>query len=381
MADSVQAKDSSSSQGESAGGGLLFKEVVEKKQNLRRIASEVGVMAAELHKFRSRGVAREVQRPHKFSNEPPEPTVVQIKRKRTDEPIDSLWLEVTTVAKKRHTLGIQNLTVAREDSTPTKLLFRRVDSLSSSGVKELSLPKLLEKSQERKRSRDATENNHQLKKFKDQDIAKIARFEQMRTDRKAKEKTEEDVVSLELFNLYEVVRVDVEAESTQKAARREKARREAEPTEGQLLCNYLPLLREHLPELAAEIDATAATSSSTTTSTDVPVEEYIYDVYTLDEEMDNDDGDVAYYPTIQVIDHRSYDWRELNDSDYDSEDSNDEKNPNNDYPEEEGTDSEDCIDTDSSGYPFDDPYAQESEEYDASISDDDKRNRIWRPRK
>ncbi|KAL2631718.1 hypothetical protein R1flu_016404 [Riccia fluitans] len=60
MADSVQAKDSSSSsQGESAGGGSLFKEVVEKKQNLRRIASEVGVMAAELHKFRSRGVARE----------------------------------------------------------------------------------------------------------------------------------------------------------------------------------------------------------------------------------------------------------------------------------------------------------------------------------
>ncbi|KAL2624384.1 hypothetical protein R1flu_008629 [Riccia fluitans] len=61
---------------------------------------------------------------------------------------------------------------------------------------------------------------------------------------------------------------DFEAESTQKAARREKARREAEPTEGQLLCNYLPLLREHLRELAAEIDATAATSSSTTTSTE-----------------------------------------------------------------------------------------------------------------
>ncbi|KAL2631717.1 hypothetical protein R1flu_016403 [Riccia fluitans] len=291
------------------------------------------------------------------------------------------WVGVTTAAKKRHTLGIQNLTVTREDSTPTKLLFRRVESLSSSGVKELSLPKLLKKSKERKRPRDATDNNHQLKKFKDQDIAKTARFEQVRTDGKAKEKTEEDDAGLELFNLYEVVRVDVEAESMQKAARREKARRETEPTEGQLLCNYLPLLREHLPELAAEIDDTAATFSSTTTSTDVPVEEYIYDVYTLDEEMDNDGGDVAYYPTIQVIDHRSYDWRELNDSDYDSEDSNDDNNPINDYPEDEGTDSEDCIDTDSSGYPFDDPYAQESEEYDTSISDDDKRNMIWRPRK
>ncbi|KAG6545363.1 hypothetical protein Mapa_013212 [Marchantia paleacea] len=50
---SVQEKDS---QGES---GSLFKDVCEKKQNLRRIASEVGVMAAELQKVRSRAVARE----------------------------------------------------------------------------------------------------------------------------------------------------------------------------------------------------------------------------------------------------------------------------------------------------------------------------------
>ncbi|KAL3697047.1 hypothetical protein R1sor_011123 [Riccia sorocarpa] len=116
---------------------------------------------------------------------------------------------------------------------------------------------------------------------------------------------------------------------------------------------------------------------------DVPAEEFVYDVYTLDEEMEkHDDGEVAYYPTIQVIDHHSYDWREANDSDYDSEDSNDENNPNNDYPEEEDVDSEDGVLSDGSGYPFDDPYAQESEEYDTSISDDETdRNMIWRPRK
>ncbi|BFI34019.1 hypothetical protein MPTK2_4g20150 [Marchantia polymorpha subsp. ruderalis] len=50
---SVQERDSHEE------SGSLFKEVYEKKQNLRRIASEVGVMAAELQKVRSRAVARE----------------------------------------------------------------------------------------------------------------------------------------------------------------------------------------------------------------------------------------------------------------------------------------------------------------------------------
>ncbi|KAL3697045.1 hypothetical protein R1sor_011121 [Riccia sorocarpa] len=211
-------------------------------------------------------------RGNKPSSRPPESTVVQIKRKRTDEPIESLWLEVTTKTKRAHTLGIQDLsldttTVAADEPTPTKLLFRRVESFSPSGVKELSLPKLLEKSKERKRPRDVTDNNHQSNRIKDQDITKTARFEQVRTSRRRKVSTEENDAAQELFNLYEVVRVDVEAESAQKAARREKAKREAELTEGQLLCNYLPLLREHLPELAAEIDATAKASSSANTST------------------------------------------------------------------------------------------------------------------
>jgi hypothetical protein len=38
---------------------------------------------------------------------------------------------------------------------------------------------------------------------------------------------------------------------------------------------------------------------------------------------------------VQILETEGYDWRELNDSDYDSEDSNAENNPLHDYPEEE----------------------------------------------
>ncbi|BBN03065.1 hypothetical protein MPTK1_2g20410 [Marchantia polymorpha subsp. ruderalis] len=318
------------------------------------------------------------------------PTVVQVKRKRNDEPIESLWLEVTTRPSKRHTPGISDLSLDStadppDGSAPTKLLFRRVESLSSSGVKELSLPQLLEKVKERKRPREAGDNR-QTKKTKDQDITRTARFEQVRKSRRRKENSEHDDSSgRELFHLYEVVRVDVEAESAEKAARREKAKRqfilprEAELTEGQLLCNYLPLLREHLPDLAFEIDAAA--SASTSTTADVPVEEYVYDVYTLDEDMEDAERLEASIPTIQVLDHQDYDWRDLNDSDYDSEDSNDENNPNNDYPEEEDELSGDGFLSDSSGFDLAevDPYTQGSEEYDTVLSDDERS--IWKPRK
>jgi hypothetical protein len=60
---------------------------------------------------------------------------------------------------------------------------------------------------------------------------------------------------------------------------------------------------------------------------------------------------------VQILETEGYDWRELNDSDYDSEDSNAENNPLHDYPEEED-----------SG----DPSEEESDKtHDSGASDED----------
>ncbi|KAJ7534105.1 hypothetical protein O6H91_13G079900 [Diphasiastrum complanatum] len=128
----------------------------------------------------------------------------------------------------------------------------------------------------------------------------------------------------EFFHLYDVVRVDMES-AVQRLSEVEQAEREAE---NQLLRNYMPLLREYLPSAAAELDLQPSPPPA------IDTDDFVYDVYALEQDS-GEHEDFDEYPTVHVIEESNYNWREPRDPDYDSEDSNDENNPINDYPEEE----------------------------------------------
>lgn len=331
--------------------------------------------------------------------------VVRVKRKREQTPIENIWLEVSDRPPKRHEPDISSLTLSSEatslpstnldSTTPSKLLFRRLETVSPSNEKtEASLyESVLQKVNERKRkyenrkeqrdvqatSKVQEKQDHLLAAAKDQHeaAAKRARFEQVWKSRRDPAKTSSEVAesnsASELFHLYDVVRVDEESPDT--LEKREKARREAERAQAALLRDYLPLLRDCLPEAAADLEQDLA-------SQDVPIEteDYVYDVYAMDEGFsDEEGGEEDFYPTVQIVETEDSDWGEPADSEYDSEDSNDENNPLNDYPDEDDygdfgddkSDSDDSNDSDDGSGDFH-PNASDDEEYDTVEYDNEQ---------
>ncbi|KAJ7534093.1 hypothetical protein O6H91_13G079400 [Diphasiastrum complanatum] len=269
------------------------------------------------------------------------PTIVRIKRKRLNEPIDNLWLEVSHPSKRQEVF-LSNLTLNNMDSTGAtqlaiqKRLFRRVETLTLSSLKDVSVSQLLMKvvgevslkqkdhREVLKRHKDKQDKLLATARKQHEEGARTARFEQIwRSRRVAEDKREADLMQ-EFFHLYDVVRVDMES-AVQRLSEVEQAEREAE---NQLLRNYMPLLREYLPSAAAELDLQPSPPPA------IDTDDFVYDVYALEQDS-GEHEDFDEYPTVHVIEESNYNWREPRDPDYDSEDSNDENNPINDYPEEE----------------------------------------------
>lgn len=328
-------------------------------------------------------VEEEMERPG-----PTKPVILRVKRKRTLAPIETLWLEVNERASKRRG-GFQDLAITDDQqgssvAKNSKSLFSRVQTVSSDEAILESLEELQRKKKAHKEHREGNIRPPTLgssAKAQHDAVARKARFHQVWSSRRGGSVAKvEDTPTMELFHLYELVRVDVEEEAAAKAARRQKAKQEATVAEeGQWLCNYLPLLREYLPAVAAEVETAKPPEEPSTQkieSDDVGVsEEFVYDVYTLEEDADQDDTSA---PTVVVADE-AFDWRELDrDSNYDSEDSNAADNPNNDYPDEE--DSNYHFGSDSSSEQ-DDPLDYSNEEYDTVAYDVDEDDMYWRPRR
>lgn len=270
------------------------------------------------------------------------PLMVRIKRKRLQLPIEALWLEVSERPTKRleaellsFSLSDSNIkgSEAVAESKSSRLLFHHVDTVTSFGREETTRVNSLfrefhdESSKEKHRTWAKSKHGNfsaSTSREKHQEIARKARFEQVWRSRKGVPK--QDNLS-ELFHLYDIVRVDLEADIL------DKQEREAEIAEKKLLQNFLPLFKEYLPSVATEVE------SCTASTIKIEEDEYVFDVYTLGEEEDGGDTDTLDYPMIQVVDNDDFLWRASSESEYDSEDSNDENNPLNDYPEE-GSDSE-----------------------------------------
>ena len=164
-------------------------------------------------------------------------------------------------------------------------------------------------------------------------------------------------------SVYDVVRMDVDDDSTTSQG----------PTvtnkEREILCNFLPMVREYIAEeettkkqngaSSAHSNASDAaggsllTSGSTSSKMDIPhgsqtdadLSGYVYDLYVEADDVDNsleveslwDLHSRGFAPVVQILDDDTWlvvETSDVDDSDADSEDSNAEGYYGNDYPEE-----------------------------------------------
>ncbi|XP_010521980.1 PREDICTED: RNA-directed DNA methylation 4-like isoform X2 [Tarenaya hassleriana] len=298
------------------------------------------------------------------------PVVVRVKRKVDQSPLDAFWLEINERPFKRPLLDLAKLSISnsaeKEKLKSKKVLVRHVETVADSNATIDMLQSLFdsvsseqgsnkEKIEERKNTfkRDNRKDQLLTKAVQQQQVAaKNARLEQIWRSRKGNKEGDHDKTLHEMCHFYDVVRVDVE-EGPKAAPMEELPSLE----EQKMLASYLPLLRELIPDAAKEIESDILSYMPNQT------EEYVYDFYTIKDEMDvNVDDHVDSFPLVQVEDEDFYDGPD--ESEYESDDSNAEDNPRNDYPEEISDEEDEEEDDD------DDDDDDEEEEEDSQASDE-----------
>ncbi|AET03129.1 putative transcription factor Iwr1 [Medicago truncatula] len=270
---------------------------------------------------------------------PAKPVVVRVKRKPFHSPLDAFWLEINERPFKRPLLDFGNLSISQSQSSSQnveihnkKVLVQHVETISSSDVTLDIVQSFVEPG-----SRSASESKPNVverknffKKVKKQDqllvkakqekqfSAKDARFEQIWKSRKVNKATADENVLQEICQFYDIVRVD--SEENIKEVQQEDISLEDQ----RLLSSFLPLLREVIPNAAAEVEADISDHSKQ--------EDYVYDLYTVTDETIVEENSSHSYPLVQVDEEDYFDGPD--NSDYETDDSNAEDNPMNDYPDE-----------------------------------------------
>ncbi|MQM17246.1 hypothetical protein Taro_050214 [Colocasia esculenta] len=238
------------------------------------------------------------------------PVVVRVKRKASQTRPDALWLEISERPPKKALLDLDKLSFSDspnkekdkdEKSSTRKVLVQHVETISSSEATKDFLDSCLI-------------------------LVRSARFKQIWKRRRAEGGRWDDLTH-EMCHLYDVVRVDDEEVH--------KEMEEAEESiaeDNAILCNYLPLIREYLPTAADEIESDMVTTA-------LSKDGYVYDIYTMENVPNANAEAVAQFPLVQVNDDDDCYVDQL-DSDYETDDSNAENNPLNDYPDEETSEDE-----------------------------------------
>ncbi|KAL6563540.1 hypothetical protein OROGR_002499 [Orobanche gracilis] len=164
-------------------------------------------------------------------------------------------------------------------------------------------------------------------------LSRNSRFEQIWRSRKEKKEAPEDAAIYEMCRLYDVVRVDVEDQEVELPKEKN-----TDLEDHRMMAQYLPLLRDVLPAAAVEIESDIHDFMSKQASSDG----YVYDFYAINEVANMAEGDSATsFPLVQVDDDDEF-YDGVDDSEYETDDSNAEDNPLNEYPDEE-TSSEDEV--------------------------------------
>ncbi|KAJ8559447.1 hypothetical protein K7X08_003505 [Anisodus acutangulus] len=280
--------------------------------------------------------------------------IVRVKRKAFQSRLVAFWLEINERPLKRPLLDFAKLSIDGsssrvEELKSRKVLVRHVETVTSSEVTVdilksfVSSPadssEVKEKSEIRRSFRTEKKQDQLLAKAKQkkEGLSKNARFEQIWKSRKEKRELRHDEELNEMCRLYDVVRVDTEEKSPEV---------QEEPTEledHKMMSQYLPLLREVMPSAAEEIESEIHNYMSKPASSDG----YVYDYYAVKNDTNTDEDIASPFPLVQVDDDDDY-YDGPDHSDSESDDSNAEHNPWNDYPDEEESEDEDEDETQSS---------------------------------
>uniref|UniRef100_A0A251JML1 Transcription factor Iwr1 domain-containing protein n=1 Tax=Manihot esculenta TaxID=3983 RepID=A0A251JML1_MANES len=269
------------------------------------------------------------------------PVVVRVKRKSNQSRLDAFWLEINERPLKRPLLDFEKLSIDCEsghgkvEELKTKKVFVQhvetvnsteatIDILQSFVPNSTDAVEVIPKSKERKQIFRKDNKQEQLlsKARKNQEIlAQNARFEQIWRSRRGNKETSHDKELRDMCHFYDIVRVDVEERSNE-------LQDEVMSLEDQrILSSYLPLLREFIPSAAAQIETDVRDYMS-------KQDDYVYDYYTIRDDMDiGDEDSLSPFPLVQVEDEDFYDGLD-DESEYESDDSNAEDHPRNDYPDE-----------------------------------------------
>eukprot|EP00898_Chlorokybus_atmophyticus_P006881 jgi/Chlat1/7194/Chrsp57S06753 len=324
------------------------------------MATEAEDVVDAAHVGRVEAAVQPLEQQHQQLQEEGRMALVRVKRKRSAFGADTIILEELPPPEKRCTLaasmtalsvGFDQRAEEAAPATPSPAFtaaaqptgrrrrFRRVDTIALQHDGDTSIAdQVRQMVAQRSERRASTSARLEPKKLVDDRIAsamqqhekaaKAARYEVIKRRRQSRDAM--GVEDNDLFRLYDVIQMDDEEEGHRRA--REERKRQAALAEGSLMCNYLPLLRQHAPEAATDIEQELSKASTMH-------EDYVYDYYLPVDgpEPAGISEDAANIPIVQ-IDHDPdgrYYGAELPDSDHDSEDSNAESNPANDYPEEE----------------------------------------------
>ncbi|KAL7201388.1 hypothetical protein ACSBR1_033147 [Camellia fascicularis] len=286
------------------------------------------------------------------------PVIVRVKRKASHSPLEALWLEINERPLKRPLLDFEKLSISDssgkvEALKPKKVFVQHVETISSSeDTINFNFLKLFEVFLKQPKSVDGNESkakNKELRrtfktenkqdqllvkaKQKHEVLSKNARFEQIwRTRKGEKDAMRDDGALHEMCHVYDVVRVDV-VDTTIEANEQE----DTDFEDHRIMSSYLPLLREFIPSAAAEIESDIHDYVSKQASKD----DYVYDLYTVKDDVNTSEEDASNpFPLVQVDDDNEF-YNGPITSDNESDDSNAEDNPLNDYPDEETSEDDD----------------------------------------
>ncbi|XP_057979467.1 RNA-directed DNA methylation 4 isoform X2 [Malania oleifera] len=282
------------------------------------------------------------------------PVIVRVKRKAYQSRLEAFWLEINERPVKRALLDFERLSISGssgkepEGLKTKKLLVRHVETVHSSKatfevLQSFVKPDFADALESKTKSVRRISNKENRKqgqllfraRQEQQDLVKTARFKQIWRKREGSKgglEGGEYKALHEACHFYDVVRIDVD-ETSKVVQQPEHLSLEDSMT----LHSYLPLLREFLPDAAEEIESDIRGYMSSQESLD----DFVYDLYAVEEDdaMRIDEAVPSPFPLVQV-DEDDYFYAGPEESEYETDDSNAEDNPQNDYPDEETSEEE-----------------------------------------
>ncbi|KAK3022942.1 hypothetical protein RJ639_046760, partial [Escallonia herrerae] len=265
------------------------------------------------------------------SSAPPDndkPVIVRVKRRASQSSLEAFWLEINERPLKRPLLGFESLSLSDssakvEEALKVKKVFvQHVETVSSSEPgSTVAVESDAKRKDQRRTFRTEIKEDKLLEKAKGQQeiclevysmlcnlpfffhghqlLSKNARFEQIWRHRKGKKEAMHDEAIHDICRLYDVVRVDADETSTNV--------QEKEDLEDDMM---MPTSKD----------------------------DYVYDLYAVKNGISMAEEDASnLFPLVQVDDDDGF-YAGPDASEYESDDSNAENNPLNDYPDEESSD-------------------------------------------